>query len=128
MTTGEERGLHQEEQVWAKTVIRDEKDWVIWRMKPAQRKLGEDANGNRTHQEATVILEEFGTRMEGVQRRGSKAQKRSGNGSGGGYTRSKGWYRLNDISTTVCCRDMEIWVPRTGTVPAPDRIEAVWEA
>ena len=91
MTTGEERGLHQEEQVWAKTVIRDEKDWVIWRMKPAQRKLGEDTNGNRTHQEATAFLEEFGTRLEGVQPRGSKDQRRSGNGSGGGFTRRKGF-------------------------------------
>ena len=94
-------GMTQEEQVLAKTVIRNEKDWVIWRMKPAQSKLGEDPNGNRTHQEATSFLEEFGTRLEGVQPRGSKAQRRSGNGSGGGFTRRKGWYRLNDIRTTT---------------------------
>ncbi len=48
--------MTKEEQVLAKTVIREEKDWVIWRMKPTQSKLGEDATGNRTHQEATTFL------------------------------------------------------------------------
>ena len=112
----------------AKTVIREEKDWVIWRMKPTQSKLGEDTTGDRTHQEVTAFLEKFGTRLEGVQPRGSKAQRRSENGSGGGFTRRKGWYRLNDIRTAACCRVMEIWVPKAGIAPAPDRIEAVWEA
>jgi len=28
-----------------------EKDWVIWRMKPTQSKLGEDTAGDRIHQE-----------------------------------------------------------------------------
>ena len=67
-------GIKQEEQVLEKTVIREEKDWVIWRMKPTHSKLGEDGTGNRTHQETTVFLQEFGTRLEGVQPRGSKAQ------------------------------------------------------
>ena len=84
-------GMTQEEQVLAKTVIREEMDGVIWRMKPTQSKLGEDTVGNRTNQVATVFLEEFGTRLEGVQPRGSKAQRRSENGSGGGFTRRKGW-------------------------------------
>ena len=76
---------------------------------------------------ATAYLEEFGTRLEGVQTRGSKSQRRSENGSGGDFTRRKDWYRLNDIRTTEYGRDMEIWAPKTGSAPAPDRIEEVWE-
>jgi hypothetical protein len=34
-------------------------------MKPTQSKLGEDATGYRIHQEETVFLEEFGTRLRG---------------------------------------------------------------
>jgi hypothetical protein len=56
--------MTQEEQVIAQTVISGEKDWVIWRINPTQSKLGENAAGDRTHQEATVFLEEFGTRLE----------------------------------------------------------------
>ena len=102
-------GMTQEEQVIAQTVIRGEKE---------------------IHQEATNFLEEFGTRLEGAQPRGSKSQRRSENGSGGGFTvaRRKDWYRLNDIRTAACDRDMEIWVPKLGSAPVPDRIEAVWEA
>ena len=121
-------GMTQEEQVIAQKVITGEKDWVVWRTKPTQSKPGENAAGDRIHQEVTSLLEEFGTRLEGTQSRGSKSQKRSGNGSGGGFTRRKDWYRLNDIRTTACGRDMEIWVPKEGTAPAPDHIEAVWEA
>ena len=76
-------------------------------------------------QEEHVIAK---TVMSGVESRGSRSQRRSENGSGGGFTRRKSWYRLNDIRTTVCCRDMEIWVPKTGIASASDRIEAVWEA
>jgi hypothetical protein len=114
-------GMTQEEQVIAQTVINGEKDWVVWRTKPTQSKPGENAAGDRIHQEATAFLEEFGTR-------GSKSQKGSENGSGGGFTRRKDWYRLNDIRTTACGRDMEIWVPKSGSAPVPDRIETVWEA
>ena len=121
-------GMTQEEQVIAQTVISGEKDWVIWRTKPTQSKPGENAAGDRIYQEATVFLEEFGTKLEGAMPRGSKSQKRSENGSGGGFTRRKDWYRLNDIRTAACGRDMEIWVPKSGSVPVPDRIEAVWEA
>ncbi len=59
--------------------------------------------------------------------RGSKSQKRSENGSGGGFTRRKDWYHLNDTRTDVCDRDMEIWVHKSGSDPVPDRIESVWE-
>ena len=121
-------GMTQEEQVIAQTVISGEKDWVIWRTKPTQSKSGENAAGDRIHQEATAFLEEFGTRLEGALPRGSKSQKRSENGSGGGFTRRKDWYRLNDIRTAACGRDMEIWIPKSGSAPVPDRIEAVWEA
>jgi hypothetical protein len=86
-------GMTQEEQVIAQTVISGEEDWVVWRTKPAQSKLGENAAGDQIHQEAMVFLEEFGTRPEGV-----------------------------------CCRDMEIWVPKAGIAPAPDWIKTVWEA
>ena len=34
-------------------------------------------------------------------------------------------YCLNDIRTTEYGRDMEIWVPKTGSAPAPDHIEEV---
>ncbi len=37
--------------------------WDIWRIKPTQFKLGENATGDRIHQETTVFLEEFGTRI-----------------------------------------------------------------
>ena len=121
-------GMTQEEQVIAQKVITGEKDWVVWRMKPTQNKPGENAAGDRIHQEATALLEEFGTRLEGTQSRGSTSQRRSENGSGGGFTRRKDWYRLNDIRTVACGRDMEVWVPKAGTAPAPDHIETVWEA
>jgi hypothetical protein len=77
---------------------------------------------------ATTFLEEFGTRLEEALSRGSKSQKRSENGSGGGFTRRKDWYRLNDIRTVECVRDMEIWVPKSGSAQVSDRIETVWEA
>jgi hypothetical protein len=84
-------GMTQEEQVIAQTVISGEKDWIIWRMKQTQNKLGENTVRDRIHQEATVFLEEFGTRLEGAQDQGSKSQRRSENGSGGGFTRRKDW-------------------------------------
>jgi hypothetical protein len=64
------------------------------------------------HQEATNFLEEFGTRLQGAQPRGSKSHRRSENGSGGDFTRRKDWYRLNDIRTVAYGQNMEIWVPR----------------
>jgi hypothetical protein len=104
-----------EEQVIAQTVISGKKDWVICRMKPTQSKLGENVAGDRIHQEVTTFLEEFGTRLEGVQPRGSKSQRRSENGSGEGFTRRKDLCRLNDIRTASCDRDMEMWVPKADT-------------
>jgi hypothetical protein len=69
-------GMTQEEQVIAQTVISGEKDWVIWRTKPTQSKLGENVAGYRIHQEATSFLEEFGTRLEGALPRGSQSPKK----------------------------------------------------
>jgi hypothetical protein len=92
--------MRQEEQVIAQMVISGEKNWVIWRTKPTQSKLGVNVVGDRIHQEATAFLEEFGTKLEGALTRGSKSQKWSENGSAGGFTRRKDWYRLNDIRTT----------------------------
>ena len=80
-------GMTQEEQLIARTVMSRQKDWVIRRMKPTQSKLGEDATGDRIHQEETAFLEGFGTRLQGIQPRGSKSQRKSENGSGGGFTR-----------------------------------------
>jgi hypothetical protein len=111
--------MTQEEQVIAQTVISGEKDWVIWRTKPSQSKPGENAAGDRIHQEATAFLEEFGTKLEGAMPRGSKSQKRSENGSEEASQEGK---------TAACGRDMEIWVPKSGSAPVPDCIEAVWEA
>jgi hypothetical protein len=48
-------GMTPEEQEIAKTVISGEKDWVIWRMKPAQIKPGEDAAEDRIHQASTAF-------------------------------------------------------------------------
>jgi hypothetical protein len=48
-------GMTQEEQVIAQTAISGEKDWVVWRTKPAQSKLGENAAGDQIHQEATAF-------------------------------------------------------------------------
>ena len=61
-------------------VITNGSVWVIWRTKPTQSKLGENAAGDRIHQEATTFLEEFGTSLERALPRGSKSQKRSENG------------------------------------------------
>ncbi len=93
--------MTQEEQVISQTVISGGKDWVVWRTKPAQIKLGENTVGDQIHQEGTTFLEEFGRRLEGVHPQGSKSQRRSENGSGGAFTRRKDWYRLNDILLNV---------------------------
>ncbi len=120
-------GMTQEEQVIAQTVISGEKDWVIWRTKPTQSKLGENAAGDRIHQEATAFLEEFGTRLEGALPRRSQSPKK-GQKTDPEEASQKDWYRLNDIRTAACGRDMEICAPKSGSAPVPDRIEAVWEA
>ena len=87
-------------------------------MKPTRSNPGEDEAKDRTHQAGTAFLEEFVTRLEGIQPRGPKSQRTSENRPDGGFTRRKGWYLMNDIRTVACCRDMEIWVPKEGNSPA----------
>ena len=45
----------------------------------------------------------------------------------GSSTRRKGWYHTNDIRTTTCPRDMEIWVPKSGKSYSPESIKEIWE-
>jgi hypothetical protein len=35
---------------------------------------------------------------------------------------TKGWYRTNGIRTMTCCRDEEIWVPKSGKRYSPERV------
>ncbi len=86
------------------------------------------AGNDRHSQEITDFLERHGTRLEGIKPRGTKAQRTSENVSRGGSTRRKGWYRSNDIRTIASCRDMKIWVPKSGKDYSPESIEAIWEA
>jgi hypothetical protein len=76
----------------------------------------------------TSFLEQHGIRLEGTKPKGKKAPWTSENFSRGGSTRRKGWYRTNDIRTTACFRDMEIWVPKSGKSCSPESIEKIWEA
>jgi hypothetical protein len=121
-------GMLPGEQESAKKTIRDEEDWIIWRVKPPRGDSGVRAGNNRQYQEITDFLERRGTRLEGINQKGTKAQRTSENVSRGGSTRKKGWYRSNDIRTIACCRDMEIWVPKSGKGYSPESIEAIWEA
>ncbi len=38
------------------------------------------------------------------------------------------WYHTNDIRTTACSWDMEIWVPKSEKSFSPESIEQIWEA
>jgi hypothetical protein len=119
-------GMLPGEQESVKRIITDdEKDWVIWRVKPTRGVLGERVG---TSLETTEFLEKHGTKIEGIRPRGSKTQRTSENTPRGGFTRRKGWYRTNDIRTTACSRDMEIWVPKSGKSFTQESIEGVWEA
>ena len=118
-------GMLPVEQESAKRIITDEKDWVLWRVKPTRGVLGERVG---TSLETTEFLERHGTKIEGIRPRGSKAQRTSENTPRGGFTRRKGWYRTNDIRTAACSRDMEIWVPKSGKNFTQESIEGVWES
>ena len=67
-------------------------------------------------------------RLDGIQQKGPKAQRTSEGRSGGGFTRRRGWYRTNDIRTTTCDRDMEIWIPKDSREYSWEDVEAVWDA
>ena len=121
-------GMLSREQERAKTIISGEEDWIIWRVKPAIGKQGEQPGGSGNCQSTTDFLEQFGTRVEGIQPKGPKAQRTSESRSRGGFTRRKGWYRTNDIRTMACNRDMEIWIPKTSMGYSKEDLDAVWDA
>ncbi len=66
-------------------------------------------------------------RLDDFQQKGSKAQRTSEGRSGGGFTRRKGWYHTNDIRTTTCDRDMEIWIPKDNGEYSREDVEGVWD-
>jgi ribonuclease HI len=121
-------GMLPGEQERAKTIIAGDDDWIIWRVKPSRSALGEQGAMDRQSQVTTDFLEQHGIRLEGVKPKGRKAQRTSEKVSRGGFTRRKGWYRTNDIRTTACSRDMEVWVPKSGKSLSQESIEEVWEA
>ena len=89
---------------------------------------GKRAGGNRNCQATTDFLEQFGTRLEGIQPKGPKVQRTSESVPRGGSTRRRGWYRTNEIRTVASNRDMEIWISKSEKGYSPDSIEAVWDA
>ena len=93
-------GMLPGEQERAKTIINGEKDWIIWRVKSAKGEQGEWPGGSGNCQTTTDFLEQFVTRLEGIQLKGPKAQRTSEGRSRGGFTRRRGWYHTNDIRTT----------------------------
>ena len=121
-------GMLPGEQEKAKKIISDEKDWIIWRTKPAKGEQGDQPGGSGNCQTTTDFLEQFGMRLDGIQQKGPKAQRTSEGRSGGGFTRRRGWYRTNDIRTAACERDMEIWIPKDSGAYSGKDVEAVWDA
>jgi hypothetical protein len=101
-------GMLPGEQESAKKTIRDEDDCIICRVKLPRGDSGVRTENDRNYQEITDFLESHGTRLEGIKLKGTKTQRTSENVSRGGSTRSKGWYRSNDIRTIAFYRDMEI--------------------
>ena len=77
-------GMIPGEQEKAKTIISDEKDWIIWRTKPVKGEQGEHPGGSGNCPTTTDFLEQFGMRLDGIQQKGPKAQRTSEDRSGGG--------------------------------------------
>ena len=121
-------GMLSGEQERAKMIVSGEEDWIIWRVKPAKGEQGEQPGDSGNGQTTTDFLEQFGTRVEGIQPKGPKAQRTSDSRSRGGFTRRRGWYHTNDIRTTACNRDMKIWIPKTGRGYSWEDVEVVWDA
>ncbi len=82
-------GMLPREQESAKTIITDDKDWIIWRVKPPRGVLGDQVGTDRQSQETTDFLERHGIRLEGIKPKGKKAQRTSENVPRGGFTRRK---------------------------------------
>ncbi len=75
----------------------------------------------------TDFLEQFGTRLDVIQQKGSKVQRTSEGRSRGGFTRRRGWYCTNDIRTAVCDRDMKILIPKNDRGYSREDVETVWD-
>ena len=120
-------GMLPGEQERAKTIISGAKDWIIWRAKPTKGEQGEQPGGSGNCKATTDFPEQFGTRLDGIQQKGPKAQRTSEGRSRGGFTRRRGWYHTNDIRTADCDRDMEIWIPKTVRGYSWEDVEAVWD-
>jgi hypothetical protein len=88
---------------------------------------GEQERGKTIISGETDFLEQFGMRLDGIQQKGPKVQRTSEGKSRGGFTRRRGWYRTNDIRTTVSDRDMEIWIPKDSGGYSRDDVESVWD-
>jgi hypothetical protein len=121
-----------------KKIISGQNDWIIGRVKPARGEPGDRSGGTGNCQATTDFLEQFGTRLEGIQPKDPKAQRTSESMSRGaqrtsesmsrgGSTRRRGWYHTNDIRTMTCNRDMEIWIPKTGRGYSRENVEVVWD-
>ncbi len=64
-------GMLPGEQERAKEIINGEEDWIIWWVKSAKGEQGERSGGSGNGQSSTDFLEQFGTRLEGIQPMGS---------------------------------------------------------
>jgi hypothetical protein len=120
-------GMLPGEQESAKKIITDENDWIICRVKPRRGDSGGRSGTDPHSQKITDFLERYGTRLEGIKPKGTKAQRTSENVSRGGSSTRKGWYHTNDVRTMTCFRDMEIWVTKSGKRYSPESIEEIWE-
>ncbi len=60
-----------------KKIIGGENDWIIWRVKTSRGEPGEWGGGNGNCQSTNDFLEQFGTRLEGIQPKGPKVQRTS---------------------------------------------------
>ena len=118
-------GMLPGEQERAKTIISGEKDWIQVFGESIPRKVNRESGlgaPGTVRRPGTDFLEQFGTRLEGIQPKGPKAQRTSEGRSRGGFTRRRGWYRTNDIRTAACERDMEIWIPKDYTLSLHDAL------
>ena len=88
---------------------------------------GERSGGSGNCQATTDFLEQFGTRLEVIQPKGPKDRRTSGGRSRGGFTRRRGLYLTNDIRTSTCDREMEIWIPKNGRGYSREDVETVWD-
>ena len=82
-------GMLPGEQEKTKKIISGENDWIVWQVKPTRGELGDRSGGTGNCQVITDFLEQFGTRLEGTQPKGPKAQRTSESMSRAGFTRRR---------------------------------------